>query len=224
MKAYAYLRVSGLGQVEGNGFERQISAILDYAKAHDLEIEKFYREEGISGTSDSAARPAMRALLEDALAGTTRTIIIERLDRLARDAIIQEGIVAKMLTLGCTLISTAEPDLCSDDPTRRFIRIVLGAVAGLDRELTVAKLRHARQAMKAANGKCEGRKSYGEKPGEDVVLRELQSRAGYGISAAAMAEDLNLRGIKPRAAKQWRASTIRKILKRARLARKGDTP
>ena len=50
MKSYGYVRVSGKGQVEGHGLERQEKAIQDYAEAHDIKVVKFFREEGVSGT------------------------------------------------------------------------------------------------------------------------------------------------------------------------------
>jgi len=62
-KAHAYLRVSGKGQVEGDGFTRQLKAIREYAAAHDLKIVNVYREEGVSGTKESADRPAWSELM-----------------------------------------------------------------------------------------------------------------------------------------------------------------
>ena len=50
IKAHAYLRVSGKGQVERDGFTRQLRAIREYAAGHDIKIEKVFREEGVSGT------------------------------------------------------------------------------------------------------------------------------------------------------------------------------
>ena len=52
-KAHAYLRVSGKGQVDGDGFPRQLKAIREYAAAHDIKIVNVYREEGVSGTARS---------------------------------------------------------------------------------------------------------------------------------------------------------------------------
>lgn len=68
-KAFAYLRVSGKGQVEGDGFPRQLEAVRKYAAAHDIKIAKVYREEGVSGTTEWENRPAfaemMAAMLSD---------------------------------------------------------------------------------------------------------------------------------------------------------------
>ena len=61
MKCFAYLRVSGKGQVDGDGFDRQIKAIKNYAKANKLTIEKVYREEGVSGTLED--RPALAEMM-----------------------------------------------------------------------------------------------------------------------------------------------------------------
>jgi DNA invertase Pin-like site-specific DNA recombinase len=52
-RTYAYPRVSGKGQVDGDGFVRQLESIKRYAKANDLTIERIFREEGISGTMES---------------------------------------------------------------------------------------------------------------------------------------------------------------------------
>ena len=61
MKAFAYIRVSGSGQVNGGGFDRQLKSINNYSKAHGVEVVEVYREEGISGTLEN--RPALAKLL-----------------------------------------------------------------------------------------------------------------------------------------------------------------
>ncbi len=90
-----------------------------------------------------------------------KAIIIEKLDRLARDLMVQEATIADLQKHGFTLISVAEPDLMATDPTRILMRQLMGAVAQYDKSQIVLKLRDARQRMKAATGRCEGRKPYG---------------------------------------------------------------
>ena len=53
-RAYGYIRVSGRGQVEGDGLTRQKKAIMDYAKANGITIENIFREEGVSGTLEQS--------------------------------------------------------------------------------------------------------------------------------------------------------------------------
>ena len=99
MKAFAYLRVSGRGQVDSDGFDRQLSAIRSYASGQGISIARVFRE-GVSGTIAGMDRPAWVEM------------IIEKLDRLARDLMIQEHIIADLQRRGITLVSVAEPDLC----------------------------------------------------------------------------------------------------------------
>ena len=55
--AYAYLRVSGLGQVEGDGFARQEQAIRKYAAANGYQVTKLFREQGVKKRQDRARGP-----------------------------------------------------------------------------------------------------------------------------------------------------------------------
>ena len=56
VKAFAYLRVSGRGQIEGDGFTRQLEAITRYAKVNDIKIVEVFKDGGISGTKDVTER------------------------------------------------------------------------------------------------------------------------------------------------------------------------
>lgn len=51
---------------------------------------KVFSEEGISGTTDLENRPALMDLLEALAANGTKLLLIEKLDRLARDLMVQE--------------------------------------------------------------------------------------------------------------------------------------
>src|SRR5215469_5182825 len=170
MKAYSYLRVSGAGQIEGDGFERQIEAISRYAINAGLTLEQTFREEGVSGTKELENRPALQELLLAVENGEVRIVLIEKLDRLARDLMVQETIIADFRKRGITVISTHEPDLCSDDPSRKLVRQIMGAIAEYDRAMTVAKLRGARQRVKARTGRCEGSKPFGASEGHRPVI------------------------------------------------------
>lgn len=55
-RAFSYLRVSGLGQVSGDGFPRQREVVGKYAKAHNIEIAQEYRDEGVCGERELADR------------------------------------------------------------------------------------------------------------------------------------------------------------------------
>jgi DNA invertase Pin-like site-specific DNA recombinase len=58
IKAFGYLRVSGKGQIEGDGFPRQLQAIKAHAAANGISVVKVFREEGVSGSVENMDRPA----------------------------------------------------------------------------------------------------------------------------------------------------------------------
>jgi DNA invertase Pin-like site-specific DNA recombinase len=96
VKAFSYLRVSGKGQVDGDGFPRQRAAIKQYALANGIRIVPEFREEGISGAVENMDRPTWAELMATLHSNGVRTILVERLDRLARDLMIQETAIADL--------------------------------------------------------------------------------------------------------------------------------
>src|SRR5690349_23102280 len=104
-------------------------------------------------------------------ANGVRVVIIEKLDRLARDLMVQESIIADLRKHSFELVSVAEPDLMANDPTRILVRQMMGAVAEYEKSQIVLKLRGARMRKKAATGRCEGRKPFGFFEGEVEVLK-----------------------------------------------------
>jgi DNA invertase Pin-like site-specific DNA recombinase len=211
-KAHAYLRVSGKGQIEGDGFTRQLKAIKEYAATHDLKIVNVYREEGVSGTKESADRPAWSELMTALHSNGVKVVIVERLDRLARDLMIQETIVADLRKYGFELVSVAEPDLMANDPTRILVRQMMGAVAQYEKSQIVLKLRGARLRKKAKTGRCEGRKPFGYKQGETEVLSRIKELRAEGLGFDRIAARLNAEQVATRTGKPWHGVVINRIL------------
>ncbi len=211
-KAHAYLRVSGKGQVEGDGFTRQLAAIKAYAAANDIKIMKVFREEGVSGTTEFGDRPAWAELMTALHANGVRTILIEKLDRLARDLMVQETIIADLEKHGFELISVAEPDLMANDPTRILMRQLMGAVAQYDKSQIVAKLRGARMRKRAQEGRCEGRKPFGYYDGEQATIERMRELRATGMGFDRIAARLNDEGLKPRSGARWHGLVVNRIL------------
>jgi DNA invertase Pin-like site-specific DNA recombinase len=212
VKAFAYLRVSGKGQVKGDGFPRQLQAIKGYAAAHDIKIVRIFREEGITGTRESMDRPAWADMMTALHGDGVKMIVIEKLDRLARDLMVQEATIADLRKNGFDLISVAEPDLMANDPTRVLMRQLMGAVAQYDKSQIVLKLRGARMRMRAKEGRCEGRKPFGHYEGEAVALERMKALRAQGLGFDRIAESLNVEGIPTRTGRRWHGIVINRIL------------
>lgn len=216
VKAHAYLRVSGKGQVEGDGFTRQLKAIREYAAAHGIKIVNIFREEGVSGAKDLENRPALLELMTALHSNGVKLVLIEKLDRLARDLMVQETIIGDLRKNGFDLISVAEPDLCTDDPTRKLMRQIFGAIAEYEKTMIVLKLRGARIRQKAKTGTCEGRKRFGHYVGEAVALSRMEALRAEGLGFDRIAATLNQEGVPTRTGKPWHGVVCNRILSKPR--------
>ena len=216
VKAFAYLRVSGKGQVKGDGFIRQEKKIREYAESKEIQVVKIYKEKGVSGTLEN--RPALAELICDLEENGNgiKTVIVEKLDRVARDLMIQESIIADFRENSVNLLSAMEgDDLLDDDPTRKLVRQVLGAISEWEKSVTVAKLRVARQRKKAKFGKCEGRKSYKEVAPDTVTRIKILRRKPKGKKRKTYKEIsvlLNLEGIPTLNGQAWNLQTVKNAL------------
>jgi DNA invertase Pin-like site-specific DNA recombinase len=211
-KAFGYLRVSGKGQVDGDGFPRQAAAIKSYAEQHGIKIVRMFKELGVSGSKELLDRAAFVEMMEALHSNGVKTILIEKLDRLARDLMIQETIIGDLKKSGFDLISVMEPDLCSDDPTRKLMRQLMGAVAEYEKSMIVLKLRGARMRTKAKTGSCEGRKAFGHYQGEFEAIERMKVLRVQGLGYDRIAAVLNSDGVPLRTGAKWWGKTINGIL------------
>ena len=200
-QVFAYLRVSDSSQVNGDGFPRQLKACTEYAHTQGMKIMDVYRED-ISGTEYD--RPVLAELLLalEQNGHGVKTVLIEKLDRLARDLLVQEAILRDFQTRGFDLVSCAEgADLLSDNPTRKLVRQMFGAIAEYEKRMLVAKLKAARDRKRLKEGKCEGRRGYKDsEEGREIVrqVRILHRRSKYGKrrTLQEVADEMNRRGIR----------------------------
>ena len=215
IQAVSYLRVSSVGQVAGDGFPRQREAIQTYAERNGIEVVGEFRDEGVSGTVDHGEREGFKALLERIAGNCVRLVLIERPDRLARDLLVQETLLASLIRLGVRVVDASGTDLTDQsDPSRVLIRQVLGAVAQHDRACLVAKLRAARQRKRSATGRCEGRMPYGTRVGEDRGVQRIRQLRSEGLSVRAVTERLNAEGVLSRGGKSWSFGSVGRIARR----------
>jgi len=214
MKCFAYLRVSGKDQLQGDGFDRQLLACQTWAANNGAEIAEVFREKGVSGTKEMDDRPTLSELFAALDENGIKTVVIEKLDRLARDLMVQEAIIKDFMAHGYTLISAYEPDLCSNDPTRKLIRQVIGAISEYDKTMTVQKLRAARERKRLRGEHANGVYAFGMLSGEEVALAEIRRLRAGGMTCSAIAGELNRAGLATRSKGQWIGPTIAKIVRR----------
>jgi DNA invertase Pin-like site-specific DNA recombinase len=217
-QAVSYMRCSGASQIEGDTWDRQTASIDACCAALNLQPVHQYREEGVSGTHDENSRPAFQEMVADLLGNGCRTVVVESLDRLARDYAVQQRLAEYLASKDITLISAnTGQDITAalmGDPMRRAMVQMQGVFAELERRMLVAKLKKARQRKKLRTGKGEGRDAFGAKPGEAAALEKMLAFSGQGLTSRQIAAQLDADGIPTRMGKPWTAGSVCKILRR----------
>lgn len=217
-QAVSYVRVSGKGQADGDGPERQRQAIGRFAQATRLTVVEEFSDLGVSGTKELSGRPGLARLLDRLESNGVRTVVVERADRLARDLMVQEVILGQFAKIGARILTADGVDLTTgDDPTRRLIRQVLGAVAEFEKNVLVLKLRAARERKRARGERVEGVKPYGHHPAERAVvgrMRQLRRKPPKGrhLSLSSIAAQLNAEGHRNRAGRVWSPQMVHHVL------------
>jgi DNA invertase Pin-like site-specific DNA recombinase len=227
-KLAAYVRVSTDKQAEdGLGLDVQRHAIRAWAKENGHRIALWASDEGVSGSNGLDSRQGLLEALGALQDGQVSGLVVYRLDRLARDLVLQESLLAEIWRGGARLYSTSlaedaylEPDGADADPSRALIRQILGAVASYERAMIRLRLRSGKQRKSAAGGYVGGRPPLGLKaeagalvPDEDEARtrqRILALRA-QGASLREICKILPAEGLQPKRGGRWHPETVRKI-------------
>ncbi len=224
-KAFLYLRVSGLGQVDGYGFDRQEATCRAYAKKAGYEVAGVFREEGVSGTKDETERPAFQSMLSAILGNGVKTVIVESMDRLARQYRIQETLLIYLASKGVDLINARAEEnvtqVIQADPLKLALVQMQGIFAELEKNQTVRRLKKGRDdTSKELKKRCEGRKPYGETPEEQKVVQRIRAMRRTrrnktpGMTLQEIADRLNSEGITTKDGKKWTPGQVHSILNR----------
>lgn len=218
MRVVSYIRVSSKGQLDGDGPERQRAAIRTFTSQQGLSHTQEFFEQGVSGTTDAMAREAFSEMIEFIdQQDDVEAVVVERLDRLARDLMVSEFLMRELRKRGVQLFATDHGlvDVASDegDPTRKLIRQIMGALAEWEKSQLVAKMRTARQRLKAAGKRVEGAKPYGRNAPERTLLDMMKRwRRDDGWSHGRIANVLNAGDFRTRSGSVWSRQAVRDIL------------
>lgn len=184
-RAIALVRVSTEDQ--NLGVEAQRNQLRAYAVAQCLELVEII-EERVSGAADLDDRQGFVQALVAMKAHSAGVLLLTARDRLARD-IGQACAIERAVEAIGGLLRTCDSDP-GDDPTSRFMRAVLDAVAQLERDLIRARTKAALQAKKA-RGELIGGVPFGQRLSPDGRTLEPNPKEQEVIQAA---RDLRTRG------------------------------
>lgn len=230
-QVFAYLRVSDRSQVNKGGFDRQMKAIEFFCNTQGFTIAHVYEEKGVSGTKGELERPTFQDMVTAVLSNGVRIIVVESLDRLARELRIQEQILLYLAGKDIDLYSANTGENITEairtDPMKKALIQIQGVFSELDKNQLVRKLRRGRERAKIEKGKCAGRKHYGEESEQERVIikritymRRLSRGQEKRMSFQKIATALNEEGINTRLGKNWTATGVKNVIDKNWIKRK----
>ncbi len=138
-----YVRVSTEQLVkEGYSIQAQKENLINFAKEQNWNVFDIYSDEGISG-KNVKDRPNVKRLINDIMQKKIDVVVLYKFDRLTRDSKDTEEFIEliRKYEIGIYTISGGVIDVSS--ATGRFSLRVTGAVAQLEREQTIERVKVA---------------------------------------------------------------------------------
>ncbi len=146
-----YARVSTTNH--GQDVTLQTRELEQFAQARGWQVVGSYVDAGVSGAKDS--RPELNRLMADAHKRRFDVVCVWRFDRFARSVSHLLRALETFKALGIDFVSFSE-QMDTSTPAGKMVFTVLGAVAELERSLTVERVRAGLRNARA-KGKTLGR-------------------------------------------------------------------
>jgi site-specific DNA recombinase len=224
-----YCRVSTEEQREGQTIESQIKELERFAGDRNWTTISVYKDEGWSGSI--LARPELDRLRDDASRGLFDAVLINDVDRLARD-VTHLGIIKRDLERkNIRIVFKKLPG--DQSPTQNLLINILGSFAEFERELIADRTRRGKRykaeirqqfigslapyglqyVTKGRSGTESGRLEIA--PEEAALVRQMYQWVDLeGLSAQKVVARLNYLGAMPRKrGSHWQKSSVLRILR-----------
>jgi DNA invertase Pin-like site-specific DNA recombinase len=232
MKLVAYTRVSTDKQAEqGLGLDVQRAAITARAKARGDRVTLWTSDEGVSGSNGLDARVGLADALEALKSRACGALVVYRLDRLARDLVLQEQLLADVWRMGARVCSTSDsedayldPAGAADDPSRALIRQILGAVGEYERAMIRLRLRSGKARKKAQGGFIGGQAPLGFRASDGALVADQSEQHTLarivqlhteGHSLRRICAVLDAEGVHAKRGGRFHPYTVKLVLERA---------
>ena len=215
----AYIRVSTDGQTGEDkfGLEAQIEMIDEYCQKNDLNIVKWFRDEGESGAKE---RPGFDEIIYGEVSNPPyEAVVVAKSDRVARDINVYYYYKMMLTKKNLELISISE-DFGQFGAFKGIIEAFTMCVAEMERDNITKRTSSGRRIKAAKGGYSGGRAPMGYKiEGGKLVINEEEVPAvlfifeekAAGNSMLGTVKKLNDAGFKTRNGKEFVISTVQSI-------------
>lgn len=215
----AYIRVSTDGQCGEDkfGLEVQREHIIEYCANHDMNILKWFMDEGESGAKE---RPGFDEIVYGDVSNPPyEAVIVAKSDRVARDINIYYYYKMLLIKKDVKLISIAE-DFGQFGVFANMLEAFTLCVAEMERENITKRTSSGRKVKASKGGYSGGKAPMGYKvenkqlvinPDEVDVVKFIFARKFEGKTMLSTVDALNREGFKTRSGKPFVISTVQSI-------------
>lgn len=227
LRVALYVRVSSEEQKQGHNIDSQTAELRQFATLREWPVVAIYPDEAWSGAA--LARPALDRMRDDARKGLFDAVLINDVDRLARD-VTHLGIIKRDLEQsGIRVIFRKIPS--ENSPTHNLLVNILGSFAEFEREMIMDRTRRGRRHKVETRQQFIGAIApYGYRyipakpndsagvllinPEEALIVRKMFDWvATQSLSASEVTLRLTREGARPRkGGKTWQKSSVLRIL------------
>ncbi len=196
MAFYGYIRVSTERQAsEGQSLGAQETMLRGLAMANGGELERFFREEGVSGSVHLRERPAGAEMLASVRKGDV--ILATRLDRLFRSALDALQSLEDLQKRGVRVIFGDIGD--TESTNGRLMLTILAGVAEAERNIIRERIRAVKRVQNNKGRYLGGKIPFGYVVAEDGSLSLTpEGEAAHAQIRRLREEGLSLRAIAER--------------------------
>lgn len=228
MNIALYARVSTEKQEKQKTIQSQLTALRDYAKSNKLTIIDEYIDEGYSG--ELLERPALDRMRDDARKGIFEAILIHSPDRLSRK-FVNAGLVQEELKKANVQITFLDRPDSKDTPEDNLMTSMQGIIAEYEKEKIKERTRRGRMHKARSGLLVTSQAPYGYKyiredkynnivghyeisPSEAKIVKHIFDLfIDKKLSIRAVARELTRRNIPPQRGRQWRTSSLHRIIR-----------
>jgi len=236
-EAISYSRFSTAIQASGDSLRRQLKLSDDYAKKHNLRINRTLTDKGISGfrgaNLQQGALGAFIKAIDMKKVKPGSVLLVESLDRLSRNQVTEQlSLFLIILNAGIEIVTLVDErsytrESINGNPTELIISIVLMIRGWEESETKSFRLKEAWKAKRnsAGNRKLTSKCPLWLKPAPDgrhfepiperiEVVTLIFKLAEQGLGSATICKQLNQQGIKSwSCGKWWNRDYVRRILR-----------
>ena len=221
MAVYGYTRVSTDRQAsEGESLDVQERTIAGYAMMHGLDVDRVFRERGVSGSKPLDDRPEGTALLSELRPGDV--IITAKLDRMFRSALDALRVLGELKERGVALHMIDLGGDVTGNGISKLVFTILSAVAEAERDRIRERVKTVKTDQKKRDRYLGGSVPFGWRLGEEgkkaALIKDAAAQEAIGRMKAMRTGGDSFRAISAAMKADGFSLTheaVRKVLSRA---------